>query len=733
MHKLRLILISLLCGALCGAPISGRAAESAKTETPVVIENLTPESEVENNYELRTWTGRHGVIVRHGSTTLVGEQITLNEVTGDVVADGAVSFRRDGEYWTGPHLEYNYKTRLIKGREFRAGVPPAFITGMSLTATTTNQTYVAQQAVLTTDDVDKPFYKIKAKTLKVTVGKSIEAKQATLYLGDAPVMWLPFYHRSLERHPNYFSFTPGYRSLYGPYLLGSYHYTFTDGFTGAMNVDTRQKRGVGYGPDFAYDVGQLGKGELRLYRTEDNKPGTDAALKPIPEDRHRISFAHQATLRTNLTAKVVVREQSDAFIVRDFFESEYRGHAQPPSYLEVNQLWSNFSLDVLAQPQVNDFYQTVERLPDIKLTAARQQLGVSPLFYEGENSAGYFRFRSASPTGTNYAAMRADSYHQIVLPETFFGWLNVTPRVGGRFTHYSEADGYKSTTTEEDRGVFNTGAETSMKVSRVWGGVRNRLLDMDGMRHIFEPSVNYVYVPTPNVQPRQLPQFDTEIPSLRLLPIDFPDYNAIDSVDTQNVLRFTLRNKLQTKREQAVDNVVNWGLYTDWRLNPRPGQYTFADFFSDLDFKPRNWLTFNSETRFDLQTEGFRGANHTVTINPNNTWSVKLGHRYFRGDDAAFGPDSDDNLIFSSLYYRFNENWGARVSHHFEARDGTMQEQYYTLYRDFRSWTGALTFRVRENRTGPADYAVAFTFSMKAFPTFRQGSDRNQPSLLLGS
>ena len=33
---------------------------------------------------------------------------------------------------------------------------------------------------------------------------------------------------------------------------------------GALNLDYRQKRGVGFGPDFHYDLGRLGQGEIQL-------------------------------------------------------------------------------------------------------------------------------------------------------------------------------------------------------------------------------------------------------------------------------------------------------------------------------------------------------------------------------------------------------------------------------------------------------------------------------------
>src|SRR5258708_12238751 len=40
-------------------------------------------------------------------------------------------------------------------------------------------------------------------------------------------------------------------------------------------------------------------------------------------------------------------------------------------------------------------------------------------------------FRSPETNGPappDFGAARADSFHQVVMPETLFGWLNVTPR-----------------------------------------------------------------------------------------------------------------------------------------------------------------------------------------------------------------------------------------------------------------------------------------------------------------
>ena len=129
--------------------------------------------------------------------------------------------------------------------------------------------------------------------------------------------------------------------------------------------------------------------------------------------------------------------------------------------------------------------------------------------------------------------MRVDTYQKLLLPETFFGWLNVTPWVGGRYTYYGAATGPGATTGEVNRWVFDTGVELSTKASRLWPDVESKFLG-DGWPAPYCTAYRSL---TPTC-PRRIaygtnviPQFDYQLPSLRLLPITFPEYNSIDSIE----------------------------------------------------------------------------------------------------------------------------------------------------------------------------------------------------------
>jgi LPS-assembly protein len=718
-----------------GALVNAQENQMSRVEVLAGAGSFTPDAQ----FVVLT----NDVIVKYEEAVMTADRVAVNLDSGAAVADGKVRIQQGDQVWAGEHVEYNFKTRLMVTQQFRTGKSPLFAEGNGLhgeVGDLTNGVYVATNAFLTTDDVSRPAVRIRAKNIRIIRGERIQATHATLYVGEVPVFYFPYYSRSLRSNANHFNVMPGYRSRFGPFVLGTYSWFWNEHLDGEFHLDYRQKRGIGVGPDMNLHLGRWGEADLRYYYARDQDPSTNATLNaPLMDNRQRVYVSYQASPYTNFNVKSMVRYQNDIGVVHDFFENEYRQDPQPDTFLEVNKFWQNFSLDVLAQPRVNDFYETVERLPDVRLTGFRQQVGPLPLYYQSESSAGYYRRLFAETNGApgnlDFEASRADTYQEILMPHTFFGWLNIIPRAGGRFTYYSEADGPGSTTDEATRAVFDTGAEVTFKLSRLWPQTESRWLDLDGMRHIVEPSANYMYVAKPNYGPSEIPQFDYELPSLLLLPFEFPEYNSIDSIDSQNVVRLGLRNKLQTKRRAKVDDFLDWEVFADWRLDPRSTQTTFSDAYSDLALKPRTWLSLHSLIRFDIEGADLRMSLHTFTIQPNDVWSWTLGHFYLRDEsinEPPTGLGEGNNLITSTILYRLNENWGFRAGHHYQVEEGRMEEQYYTIYRDMRSWTAGLTAGWRENGDSSDDFIVSFTFSIKAFPRFGLSSDSVQPYSLLG-
>jgi lipopolysaccharide assembly outer membrane protein LptD (OstA) len=737
------------------------AACPAQQAEPWHINGLDSQSQFESRDNTNFFS--HGVMVSNETTLITAEQAAATDLTGEVVAEGDVTILDHGHIWRGTNFIYNFKTGDVRAGSFKTGQMPFSVSGEHLTGNS-NRVYTATNAAITTDDYERSAYRIRARQITIVPGDYFEAHQATFYIGKTPVFYWPYYKRKLGQHPNNWQFAPGYRSMFGPYLLSAYNWYGTGLLDGTIHFDERERRGLAGGPDLWLHGGDWGEAAFRYYFARDQDPGADGIAAPhLKEDRQRMSFYYEDRLGSNATAKVVANYQSDPLVIRDFYLEEYNANVEPASFAEATQLRPNWVLDGMAQPRLVNFFETVERLPDVKLTGLRQEVGVTPVYYESESSVGYYE-RAFSNTNSpspftnitlapdglgyfvtrgwttnpaNYTAARADTFHQFTLPETFFGWLNITPRMGGRATYYSDVNGPQVHTNQQARGVFNTGVDVSFKAARVFRDAENSLLDVHELRHIIEPDIDYGYVPAPTRSASQLPQFDYQQPSLRQLPLEYPGYNSIDSIGSQNVLRLMLRNKLQTKRQDGLEDLVNWAVYTDWNLSPGTN-HAFTDFYSDLDLRPRSWLTFNSSTRYDLADSRWREAIERIFVQPTTAWSLSLGYYYLMNNDPEFQsyPGQNvpgNNLIDFSLYYRMNENWGARITERFEAQNGTMQEQIYSIYRDLRSWTSALTVRLNQGPGQPTDFTIAITFSLKADPRYRLNSDNNRPSLLMSS
>jgi hypothetical protein len=745
--------------------IAAAFAAGAPSEESWEVESLNrvlpgvAEGQVFYDLAAGTATGTNGVFIHYGSpvygdAVLTADNVFVNTKTGDADADGNVRIESGDLLWVGDHIHYNFKTRQMRSEQFRTGKLPVFAGGTQLTGDGSNRVYTARSAFFTTDDAADPAYKIRASRIKIIPGKSVQMWNAVAYVDGVPVFYYPYYHRDISSKANNFMFIPGYRSRYGAYVLSTYRWYLGDLADGIIHADYRAKRGPGAGPDVNLHLGQWGDATIKYYYQHDSRPdySTNAfpQFGPIPENRQRFYLGWQATPATNLNLKALVNYQSDPLFLHDFFEGDYRANPQPNTFVEANKYWDNWSLDALTTPRVNSFYDQVERLPDVKLTGYRQEVLDTPVYYDSESSVGWYRdYDSYASSNTNglyagtngfYAASaaRADTYHQFTLPWTFFNWLNVTPRVGGRLTYYS-SQSYNSVnvtnglpSSDVYREVFNTGVGTSFKASQLWSDATNSFWQVDGLRHIIEPSANYVFVPDPSTPPAALPQFDGQQPSLMLQPVDFPDYNSIDSIDTQNVIRFGLRNVLQTKRDGQLEDLVNWNMLLDWRLDPKSDQSSLNDLYSQFVVRPRTWLTLESQVRYDIDRGDLNMSFHQVTFSPNDRWSWGIGHWYLREGTWGDYTWNGNDYITSTLFYRMSDNWGVRAVHDFNSETGRLQEQSYTLYRDLRSWTAALTFRVEDDVGSSQDFTIAFSLSLKASPSTQVGEDTANPHRIVG-
>ncbi|WP_345738869.1 LPS-assembly protein LptD [Prosthecobacter algae] len=535
-------------------------------------------------------------------------------------------------------------------------------------------------------------------------------------------------------------------------------------------------------------------GNLKLYYLRDSDPTnnrTGEERGPVGEDRYRINFQHRIYLpgpeKSTWYLDFDINKVSDAHFYEDFFFNDFRETPEPENQVSLVHTDPAYVATLMARFQANDFYSVGTRLPELAIDWTRRQLWHTGIYHQGTFSAGilkdelgdeqeedfsklirdgrveltggaaldpdsrrrYQSFLGLDPSGGLSAAdlsrgidlfsavlegagyARVHTYQELLYPKTFLGWLNVTPRIGGGLTHYSdiEGDAY-SNLSDATRTIFHAGLDVSFKLSKTWSDFQKPEWGLNGLRHVLQPYVNLSYLDVGDSQMEGLQLVDRLSPTTRPRSIDVPLFTAVDSLESWNIARIGMRNLLQTKRDYTTTNNGNFytasseetqtytwaGLntYVDLFMKDPEFDRSLSNLYNELFWRPVPWLNFWMDAQIPLESGrgSFTELNQGVTFMPARNMQLTLGHQYV--SDSPYFADS--SLVFSRIYTRLTDNWGFSMNHIFEMDDGTMEFQSYSVTRDLSSWVASVGAMVRDNRDGLSDFGVLFSLTLKDFP-----------------
>jgi LPS-assembly protein len=719
------------------------------------------------------------VIIQYADTTIYCDYAQYNPDTRDVLVRGNVRIYRapkivttgtgggagsggggrqqsgqstDGQLFVGERAVYNLETKELHAANFHGEFYPFKFSSETL-STLTGNSFQARDAIFTTSDSSKPDWEFRAKSVRIYPKDRIIFSDVTLYVGKLPVFWWPYLYQSLNRDTS-FSLTPGYRSEWGAFLLYRQHFPIAENWDGILHLDLRSQRGVAIGLDSDYKYGKRDRswGRFRAYYANDLTPPTitysdSDTSSPVDPNRYRVSFQNRLYITDDIYANIDINKLSDPRFLQDFLPNEFRVDPQPDNVLSVTKLDDHYALSLIYRKQLNNFLDMTERLPELALDFTRQPLFGSPIFYQGETSVARLnRNFSRGALFEDYGATRVDTYHELLYPQVYGGWLSVIPRIGLRGTYYSETGHFQTDMQDETvedilpdntytirhvvtttnklstggagfRGVADAGFEASFKFSRVWDDASSRLWGLDGLRHIVQPYTDFSFVRT-NRGPDDILQFDRFQPSTQLPMFDFPQFTSIDAIDNWSILQLGVRNRLQTRRDNSTFNWLEMDTFFDVNLDEPefPGanlhQGALSNLYNRLRWNPLPWFSFTVASQTPLNANGFTEINTGVSWLVNQDLRLDLSHRYL--NENPFFTNS--SLINLGAYYRLDDNWAISAREEYEAVGNLLENQVYEVHRDLSSWVASLGFIIRDSGTGSNEYGVLLTFTLKDFP-----------------
>ncbi|NCC51399.1 MAG: LPS-assembly protein LptD [Spartobacteria bacterium] len=736
--------ITMTVVALMGSAhmVSGQTLTETNTPAPQGIEVTADRLEYEAEGKLLVGIGN--VLVQQGPDVLRADCITVNTETEEAYATGNVIFEREGRIWQGDELKYNFRDDVGDFGITEAYIDPYYVFAEE-SERVSESVFELRDVTLTTCEGEDPQFYIRSKNASLTDQSVIRAKNVVFFLQSVPIFYFPYFKYDINRQTNW-DILPGYSSLWGAYLLTAYNYRMNDYMHGATHLDYRSKRGFGVGQDFKWrsETNSL-RGDFKSYYADDQQPYRDEDQeeergKLVDAERYRLSLVHAHMFTPRDYFLVNAGYLSDPYILEDFFRNEFREEAEPSHEVSLSHRGDNFSAGVLINKRLNDFYENVDRLPEVNLAFQRQRIADSWLYYEGENSMVYLKKLYPEDSGKEeYDTFRLDSGHTLLYPTRHFGFLNVIPRVGYQGTYFTETreeetrevvveiattnevvDGITNSITSltnrmetftkdggaKFRNLFEIGMESSFKAFKVMVEPVN---GEGGLRHVAEPYIDYTYVPEPNVRPTELYQFD-----------------SIDRLDKRNDIKLGMRNKLQTRQRATIfdpvalqtneyaiiRDIVDLDIYTYYHFESEdPDGRDFSPVYFDGQFRFTRWMMLDAEGSFDTYDSEFRELDARCGLVTPDSSRVYLQYTY-RKDRGAEDPYNNSMTLQLDLFPE--KRWSLGTFWRYDLDDSYMEEQGYYVERRFSCLGTSVGYSGRGS-----DWDVWFEVWLLALPQSR--------------
>jgi len=614
---------------------------------------------------------------------------------------------------------------------------------------------------------DNAHYSIYAKEMKFFTHKPdfygierirINSGDRSMFLTNGfakiygiPVLWLPVFYKPKDETLGLFGSKFGKTGDWGFYWSMSRNIVFNDYPLAYIRLmgDWYEQRGFGYGLSGGV-ITEESRTDFFAYSIYDrDRYETDDYYKyrlKVPQERFNFKLSNVTHITPRLDFRGNFEWSSDRYFRRDFFADRYNADSQPATFVALEQQFDHFSTALYARFAVDDFYSTVEKLPEVRLDIQRQEILNTGLYYQGDAAATNFAMKwiefNKHPAGDytkldDYRAFRFDMTHFLYYPvRTKF--FNFVPRAGVKMTAYSRSS--KRKVTDEDlikmfiaadptgngRVKFNTydsdggskvrfaaefGFELSTKIHNTWQNVRSKWLKLDGVRHIMKPYMNYTYITDPTVERDHLYYFDD-----------------IDRLAEQNFVRFGLVNQLQTRNGDKVEDFFRMENFWDLHMEKVDGYSQLGNFGTLLSVRLFKDLSLHTKFLIDVSGDGevadtirhgrnvgktglalkwLNQWNIGVKYTPAENWEFTVGYNYLRpySTRSAYSMGSTLTQINATSYFQryYNDtnesfNIGGKFpltpDHRtfgtfnvvYDVQDGGFDTLSFSIMRKFHCW-----------------------------------------------
>jgi len=548
------------------------------------------------------WRGEGDVQIVYQDIDIRCDEADWNRATGEVVARGNVILDRGPSRFTADEARFNIRTKTGTFFNATAFIDPMYsFTGREIEKLDETH-YRIDRATFTTCSTDgRPPWSFHVRKAKVEQEGLGYFTSSAMKVRGVPVFYMPYMVWPIKQEraagllfPRFgYSNTRGFNfglPLYIP-IGRSYDTTlFADYYT---------KGYFGLGNTWRWAPVGGAQGEVNFYGVWDRE---NEQLEWKVFGKH----AQEDFLGFRLLAQA--ENMSDIDFWQDFdrsFDANTRRDLY--SFVFLTRSFGPYSLNLRAD-QRRTFLTTQDvvltQMPEIELRSGATAIAGSPVYLNLIGSLNYFDVDRGGDLVGDYG--RADLFPQFSYTLPGPPWLSVTPRIGGRFTYYTDqyTENRREFAGEAIDRIYATGAVDVVgpSFSRVFkGGIGA----YSKIKHLIEPRFEYRYLTTP-----------TDVTRI-------PIFDEVDSTPQDaNLVNFVLANRLLGRSREGVGTRELGSLeliqaYSfDAPLNRGDGIHTsqLGPFGMTLRLTPTEGTGFDARLSYDLLFKNLRSTSLAASL-----------------------------------------------------------------------------------------------------------------------
>ena len=495
---------------------------------------LTAENQ---NATADSWHGEGEVHILYQDIEIHCDDVEYDRGTGDLVARGNVIVDRGPSRFTADRARFNLQTKTGIFVNATAFIDPMYtFTGREIEKLDETH-YRIDHATFTSCATDgRPPWSFTVRSALVEEEGLGRFKSAALKVQGVPVFYLPYMVWPIKQERSAGLLMPrfGYSNRRGFNFGLPVYVPLGRSFDTTIFADYYAEGYFGLGNSWRWAPVKGAFGEINLYAIWDRENEAvewKVFGKHIQEDFLGFRLLAQVENLSDIDFWQDFDRSFDANTRRDLYSFVYLTRSFGPYALNLR---TDHRQTFLTQSDV-----VLSQIPEIEVRSGATPVGRSPVYLNLIGSLSYLASDRGGDLTSSYGRADLLPTFSYTLPGP--PWLSITPRLGGRFTYYTQQYDLDPVTNrptdfldESLSRIYATGAVDIVgpSLSRVFEGGYG---SYSKLKHLIEPRIEYRYLTTPTDTDR-IPVFDE---------VDATPQDA-------NLVNFVFANRLLGRQREGI-------------------------------------------------------------------------------------------------------------------------------------------------------------------------------------